>query len=188
MSETANNIRRRFRTRMDGVISENMRNKGVCYHINWGISLMHLRDLASDYEQDKSVAEELWQDNVRESRIMALLLMPVDEFTEEMAMQWVATLPTQEIAELAAMLLFCRLPYASTLCQPLISADKELSQILGFNLLSRLISMDKAPEMNPELLSMVSKACADDAQVSLPVRHAAHNCKTRIETLNLLNP
>ena len=55
---TANDIRRRFRQLMDGVVSENMRLCGTTYHINWGISLTHLQSLASEYEQDMHVIME----------------------------------------------------------------------------------------------------------------------------------
>ena len=76
--EKAKEIRQRFRSRMDGVVSQNMRDRGVVYHINWGISLKHLRELSEEFTPDYHVALELWKDNVRESKIMALMLMPVD--------------------------------------------------------------------------------------------------------------
>ena len=84
--EKAKEIRQRFRSRMDGVVSQNMRDRGVVYHINWGISLKHLRELSEEFTPDYHVALELWKDNVRESKIMALMLMPVDEFAPDISM------------------------------------------------------------------------------------------------------
>ena len=79
-NNTANEIRRSFRSRMNGVVSQNMRSYGSEYRINWGVSLLHLKEMAAEYEPDSEVARILWHDYVRESRIMALLLMPADGF------------------------------------------------------------------------------------------------------------
>lgn len=179
--EIAREIRSRFRTRMDGVVSENMRNKGSEYHVNWGISLLHIRDLAADYEQDIHVALELWKDNVRESKIMALLLMPADEFTADLASVWIDTIPSQEIAEMAAMLLFQNLPYASELGFRLICSQQEYHQVLGYNILSRLISRGMMPNERSldELKDQIASVLSSESQ-PLSVRHAAYNCETKL--------
>ena len=91
-NNTANEIRRSFRSRMNGVVSQNMRSYGSEYRINWGVSLLHLKEMAAEYEPDSEVARILWHDDVRESRIMALLLMPADGFDPETAREWIADL------------------------------------------------------------------------------------------------
>lgn len=183
--ELAREIRSRFRTRMNGIVSENMRNKGVGYHVNWGISLMHLKEMALEYQKDIHVALELWKDNVRESKIMALLLMPSDEFTQDLAEVWIETMPTQEMAEMAAMLLFCRLPYAPELAYRLISQTEPLRQILGYNMLSRIFTEDNLPDARglSELMDQVAMALSED---NLSVRHAAYNCYMKLDSYDKL--
>ncbi len=178
--DVAREIRSRFRTRMNGVVSENMRNKGVGYRVNWGISLMHLKEMAAEYEKDMHVALELWKDNVRESKIMALLLMPADEFTHDLADVWIESMPTQEMAEMAAMLLFQHLPYAPELAYRLIAQTDALQQILGYNMLSRIFSEDNLPDARglSELMDQVRLALEDE---NLSVRHAAYNCYTKLD-------
>ena len=61
----AKEIRQTFRQLMNGVTAQSQREKGVDYHINWGASLGHLRDLAADYGKDYDTAVELWHDDVR---------------------------------------------------------------------------------------------------------------------------
>ena len=156
-----------------------MRQKGSEYRINWGISLLHLRDLAADYAPDLHVALELWNDNVRESKIMALLLMPVKEFTPDIATLWTETLQTQEIAEMAAMLLYQHLPFAPEMAYRLISGIDPLRQILGYNILSRIISQGSIPDARglEELMDQIRLALRED---NLSVRHAAYNCFVKL--------
>ncbi len=183
--DVARSIRQRFRTRMNGVVSENMRNKGMDYRVNWGISLRHLMEMASEYEKDLHVALELWNDNVRESKIMALLLMPAEEFTTDLAELWIESLLTQEMSEMAAMLLFKDLPYAPELAFRLIAQTNPLHQILGYNILSRLFAADNIPDARglAELMDQIRLAINED---NLSVRHAAYNCYQKLSMCDKL--
>ena len=183
--EVAKEIRSRFRSLMDGVVSENMRNSGVQYHINWGVSVMHIKDLAKDYKPDLHVALELWKDNVRESKIIALMLMPAEEFTPDIAGVWVDDIKSQEIAEMAATLLFSKVSYAPEMAYKLISQEGLLYQILGYNILSRLFSEGSIPDVRglDELMDQLCIALNDEHP---SVRHAAYNCFMKLDTCDKL--
>ena len=145
-NNTANEIRRSFRSRMNGVVSQNMRSYGSEYRINWGVSLLHLKEMAAEYEPDSEVARILWHDDVRESRIMALLLMPADGFDPETAREWIADLRNQEMAEMAATLLFSKLTYAPSLALDAMHDANALTRIFAFNLMARLVTNVYIPE------------------------------------------
>ena len=145
-NNTANEIRRSFRSRMNGVVSQNMRSYGSEYRINWGVSLLHLKEMAAEYEPDSEVARILWHDDVRESRIMALLLMPADGFDPETAREWIADLRNQEMAEMAATLLFSKLTYAPSLALDAMHDANALTRIFAFNLMARLVTNGYRPE------------------------------------------
>ena len=51
-NEILKEIKRSFRSMMNGVASHSMREKGVEYKINWGVNLVNLRMLASKYDKD----------------------------------------------------------------------------------------------------------------------------------------
>lgn len=183
--DIAREIRSRFRTRMNGVVSENMRNKGLGYRVNWGMSLQHLREMAAEYSKDIHVALELWKDNVRESKIMALMMMPAEDFTADLAEVWIDSLLTQEMAEMAAMLLFKDLPYAPELAYRLIAQTEPLKQILGYNMLSRLFTNDNLPDARglAEVMDQVKLTLKED---NLSVRHAAYNCYVKLDSCDKL--
>lgn len=102
---------------MNGVASAAMRSSAD-YRVNFGVELPRLSDMAAGISQDKdvtylhSLAQELWKENVRECRILATMLEPTDVFDEELCDIWVSQIHTAELAQIAALHLFSRLPYA----------------------------------------------------------------------------
>ena len=124
---------------MNGVTAQSLREKGLDYHLNWGASLGHLREMARDYEPSHELAMALWKENVRECKILATLLMPHDEMTLDEAWQWARETTMQEIAELVTMNLYQYLPFAKMLALRLIDEDGEMCQLNGYCLLTRLL-------------------------------------------------
>ena len=56
-SEKVKQIKRSFRMFMNGVTAASMREKGLEYKINWGVSQMDLRRMAEQYKGDKALAK-----------------------------------------------------------------------------------------------------------------------------------
>lgn len=178
----AKEIRQSFRLLMNGMTAQSQRDKGVDYHINWGASIGHLRELAADYDKDRDTAIELWHDDVRESKMMAVMLMPVDAFDRLSAEQWIAETPTQEVAEVAVMELYQYLGYAKELAFDLIADNRQMQQIYGYNIIARLLRKDDAIAQE-ELQHIKTAAERVVANVSQPLslRHTANNVLVRIE-------
>ena len=138
LKEIIRDIKSQFRTAMNGVASAQMRESGLSYKVNFGIELPRLRAIAGEYEPNHELAQALWKEGIRESKILAGILMPVDRFFPEVADIWVDQIPAQEIAELTVMNLFVRLPYASTAAFRWISDSRVNFQVCGLLLLTRL--------------------------------------------------
>ena len=85
METIIRSIRNDLRLSMNGIASTSMREKGVHYRMNFGVDLMRIREIASCYTPDAALAEMLWKEDVRELKIIATLLYPVDRFTAESA-------------------------------------------------------------------------------------------------------
>ena len=137
-SEQVKQIKRSFRLYMNGVTSSSMRQKGLDYKINWGVSQMDLRHMAEQYGKDKSLAAALWQENIRECKILATLIMPAADFTASDAMEWAATLSTVEMAETAVFNLFQHMTEAEQFSLMLLANEDKLVRICAYNLVCRL--------------------------------------------------
>ena len=131
-------IKQRFRLMMNGMASQSMREKGLGYSINWGISLPALKTLAEEYGKDYDLAIELWKENIRECKILATLIMPPADMKADLACLWVSQIPNQEVAAMVAFNLFQYIDSAKDLAFKWLASASELEQMCGYSILSRL--------------------------------------------------
>jgi len=144
--EIIKEIKTQLRSSMNGVASQSMREKGLAYKINFGVELPRLKEIAKQYDQNHDLAQTLWKENVRESKILAGMLQPIDTFFPEIADIWVEDIHNSEIAELTCMSLFQYLPYAPAKSFQWMGDEREYVQACGFLLVARLVG--KGGEMN----------------------------------------
>ncbi len=99
---------------MNGIASAAMRQTAD-YRVNWGIELPRIHAIAKEFENEASheLAQVLWNESVRECKILATILMPVERFDEELCDIWVENIRTEEIAQMFCINLMTRLPFAS---------------------------------------------------------------------------
>lgn len=171
-NEKIKEIKRSFRLYMNGVTAQSMREKGVDYHLNWGVSLQHLQEMATQYGKDHELAIGLWKENIRECKILATMIMPPSEFNDDIAMLWVEQIPTQEIAEFLSFNLLQHTEYALPLAMQLLAERDTLPRICGYNLITRLFIKGIYPDERGinEFRDQAENALHDN---SLTLRNAA---------------
>lgn len=138
LHETLKDIKSRFRLFMNGAISQSMREKGMDYKLNFGIEYPRIKEIAAAYPKDHDLAQALWKENIRECKIMAGLLQPVDTFYPEIAEIWIEGMHYPELAEYTVMNLFQHLPYAPQSVYHWMADEREYFQLCGFLLMARL--------------------------------------------------
>lgn len=183
-SEQVKQIKRSFRLYMNGVTSTSMRQKGLDYKINWGVSQMDLRHMAEQYGKDKSLATALWQENIRECKILATLIMPAADFTVSEAMEWAATLSTVEMAETAVFNLFQHMAEAEQLSQLLLENEEKLLRICAYNLVCRLLKRNQ--ECAQQLYAaLFEKAASDLKSADRQLLHPLVNCLDYVSSTDI---
>ncbi len=185
IEEEIKEIKRSFRQMMDGSIAQSMRDKGVDYHLNWGATLPRLREKADGIGKNYDLAIALWKENVRECKILATMIMPSDVVLPEVIDIWMEQTPTQEIAEQAAFNLYQYLPYAPEKAYTWIASDKELYQLCGFHILSRLFMNGQEPNERG-INEFIDQALAALQGESIAVRKAAMASMQRFAELGLV--
>lgn len=189
--ETIAEIKRSFRQIMNGEAARSMHDKGLEYKLNWGASLPDLRSMAAEYGKDYDLAAALWKEDIRECKILATFIMPVEKhdentddgrpcMTADLAELWMEQTETAEIVEIAAMNLYQHLPDAATLAFRWIARDGDLWQIGGYNVLSRLLGRGFGLTER-DMLELRDQADAALQSPSAIVRRAANNCLLRID-------
>ena len=193
VNQIVKEIKQSFRQMMDGAVAQSMRDKGLNYHLNWGATLPRLREMAEEIAKSPkltanspySLAIALWKENVRECKILATMLMPPEQMLPEVCDIWMEQMPSQEMAEQASFNLFQHLPYAARKAYEWMASDKELYQLCGFLVLTRLFMNGQEPNERGinEYIDQLTVALQGS---SLPVRKAALQSVWRFAELGLV--
>ena len=185
IQEQVKDIKKSFRLLMDGKTAQSMRDKGVVYKLNWGASIPMLYEKAQEIGKNYDLAIELWKENVRECKILATMLMPADQMLPEVVDIWMEQTDSQEIAEQAAFNLYQHLPYAADKAFQWLASDKELYQLCGYHILTRLF-MNKQEPNERGINEFIDQALAALQGPSLIVRKAAMQSIIRFTELGIV--
>lgn len=170
---------------MNGTASHSMREKGSDYHVNWGVSFLDLKQMATEIGQDYTLAIELWKEDVRECKILATLIMPPAEMPEEVAEIWMEQTRTQEMAEMQAFNLYQHVGYAPAIAYRWMAREGEVYQVCAYNILSRLFMKGQQPNERG-IHEFLDQAIAAMQSGSAGVRHAAMNAVSRFADLGVM--
>ncbi len=99
---------RLLKKEMNGAVADSMREKGMEYPLNYGVSIPVLRRIAAAYAPDHPLARLLYQQQVRELRLAALTVADPACVTEQELEFWAEGVSTTEVAEHLASTLMCR--------------------------------------------------------------------------------
>ncbi len=131
-------IQKAIRLSMNGVVADSMKDHGLHYKKNYGVTTLRLKEIARDYAQDLPLADRLWLLGIRETMLLATLLAPATGFPEGKAKKWSIDCTNQELIEQACMNLFQHLPYAVPFAMECIMHTESHVQSTGFTLALRV--------------------------------------------------
>ena len=121
-----NEIKKELRASMNGILSARMREAGMPFKLIFGVELPRLQSIAKEFPQDAELAQELWQQNIRETKLLAIMLMPPSSFTSEVANTWKETMVTAEEAQVMAMMLLSKAKEAEEISLAWLKEGKPL--------------------------------------------------------------
>ena len=124
---------------MNGVLSAQMRQAKMPYKLVFGVELPRLQAIAAEFACNRELAQALWNENIRECKILATLLMPRDEMCPEIADIWVDEMPTAEIAQICTMHLLSQETWSAELAFQWIATNNTMRQLCGFLIIARLL-------------------------------------------------
>ncbi len=124
---------------MNGVVSAHQRKQGLNYKINFGVEIPRIKSIAENYPKSKQLAQELWQQNIRECKLLAIFLMPKDEFSTSDADNWIEETQFTEIADHLVMKLLVHEDCAIDKALHRIEEGKGLAPYCGYLTLSHMM-------------------------------------------------
>lgn len=158
IKNTVRQIKTELRLSMNGVVSSLQRKQGLDYKINFGVEIPRIKSIAMGYEKSRSLAVALWNENIRECRMLAVFLMPVEEFTPTDAAEWIAASEFTELSDHLAMRLLSWLPNAEEHAVGWCSHPDFMYRYCGFLTLSHLLRRGKELDTVTEERFLVAAA------------------------------
>ena len=182
----------RIRHLKNGETAAQMKALGVEYRINWGASVISLRELAAKYAKNHLLALKLWNKQWRETMILATLLEDPAELTEEQMDYWTKSFETPELAEQAVANLYVCSKFAFIKALEYCCGKKHLVRYTGLHLMGRLALVDKKAidEMFDPFFDVILPLSKDPALGDLFYRSmlllARRNEEMRIKCMDFL--
>lgn len=167
-------IKQHLRSMMNGPLAQSMREKGLRYRVIFGVEWPRLVEFAQQIGKDHQLAQDLWKEDIRECRLLAGLVQPVETFYPEIADIWLSDMHYPEEAQYTVLSLFQHMPCASQKAFEWIAADDDMHQLCGFLLLARIF-MRGDPLMLKSEYEYLDQASASLRSHSLAVRKAAYD-------------
>lgn len=183
ITEEIRKIKQELRLSMNGVASAFMREGGLNYKLNFGVEIPRLQSIAKDFQPNHDLAQTLWKENIRECKILAGMLQPVNSFYPEIAEIWIENMPNAEIAQLTVINLFQKLPYASEKAFQWIAREEEMFQLCGYLLLARLFMQGKQLNERSEN-EFIDQAAASIQHADGTLKKAIINALIKYEEIN----
>ena len=167
-------IKRDFRSLMNGTAAASLREKGLHYRLIFGVEWPQLMRLSAEIGKDHDLAQALWKEDIRECRLLAGLIQPVETFSLELADVWIETMHYPEEAQYTVLSLFQHLPHVSEAAFNWIARSEEMYRLCGWLVLARLF-MKGLPLNTRSEYVFIDQAETSLQDPSLAVRVAARN-------------
>lgn len=176
IKETITAIKKELRLSMNGVISTLQRKQGLDYKINFGVEIPRIKNIASAHDKSRELAITLWNENIRECKLLAIFLMPADRFTVNDANEWIASTRFTEIADNLAMYLLCMIPNAMKVALDWLKEKDEMFKYCACLTLSHLFRKGEFISENQEemFLNAIGEILDNENAVGKITRLCAH--------------
>jgi|GEM_PF-1531894 len=102
----------RLRREMNGAVSAAMKERGISYNLNYGVSIPTIKEVAGQYAPNHQLAEALWRQDVRELKLAAVFIEDPAQMTPAQMEQWMDGSQTSELVEQMSMTLLWKVPGA----------------------------------------------------------------------------
>ncbi|MBQ5645019.1 MAG: DNA alkylation repair protein [Bacteroidaceae bacterium] len=167
-------IKKAFRLSMNGVVSTLQRRQGLDYKINFGVEIPRLKSIADRYEKNEELATTLWQDNIRECKMLAIFLMP-EEGYNTVAEKWIGETRFTEIADQLAMHMLSRMPNALEKALQWTRCDEGLFRYCGYMTISHMLRRGTELDREQEAALFDSLTCLPAEREHSVTIKCAHN-------------
>lgn len=136
-----------IRRYMNGPVSVSLADFGIGYTVNYGVAVTELKKIAEGYKGNHELALVLFQEDIRECKIIASLIADPDKVTGEMVDTWAQSFTNIEIVEQVCTNLLWKTDCALSRSIEWCLGDDELLQKAGLLIVARSTSRFEVKDM-----------------------------------------
>lgn len=168
MKEIVKNTKQQFFAYRNGIVADYLRKAGDPHKVIFGLNLPQIMQIGAMLGKNKDLATAFWTDEngCRESRLLAPMLMPGEEFTIDEALQWCQSVECIEVADVLCHRLLRNTSYANQLAQNLMTSSNVMMQYLALRLWANLLAIEKVAD-KAELWQIAQQYACNDALASV---------------------
>jgi len=181
------NIRKKLRSLSNPKAVEGMARFGINPENTYGVSVPNLRKMAKEIGRNHSLAQQLWNSGIHESRILASMVDDPNQVTKKQMDAWIKDFDSWDVCDQCCMNLFDKTPMAWEKAVEWTNREKEFEKRAGFALMACLAWHDKeAPDKKFLVFLLAIKRETEDERnyVKKAVNWALRNIGKRNFNLN----
>ncbi len=157
-------VLRKLESLSDSKNTEGMKRFGITGNKVYGVSIPDLRRIAKEIGKNHELALRLWEEDSRETRILASMIDEVDRVDEEQMERWVRGFDSWEVCDQVCMNLFWMHNLAYRKAKEWACREEEFVKRAGFALMAVLAWKDKQTgnERFEEFLGIIKENSEDE--------------------------
>lgn len=176
----------RVRQRMNGAVVESMRESGIIYKVNYGVTIPELQQIAQPFKGDHDLAIRLFEEDIRECKIMASMIDDPEKVTGDQIDSWSEEFNNHEIIEQVCNNLFWKSDFALARSYEWCLDEDALLKKAGLLVVGHKASDASIKDLafEPYINIVEELAETEDELVSNSAIYALRQIAKRSETLN----
>ncbi len=131
MDEKVIDIITQIKQRMNGAVAESMRESGIVYKVNYGVTIPELQQIAQPYKGNHELAIQLFEQDIRECKIIASMIDEATKVTGDQIDNWSEDFNNIEIVEQVCINLLWKSDFALPRSYEWCIDDDELMKKAG---------------------------------------------------------
>ena len=145
-------IKKGFRQSMNADLSNSMRAHGFDYNIIFGVPAPRIKFIASGFEPNMNLAMYLWNENVRESKVISTYLFPLNELNIDIVRGLISEVKYTEIADFLSRNVLVNIDSVKDIIIENISSDNHLKRYIGMRLFTILLQRNEIEVIDFDLV------------------------------------
>ena len=186
MEEKVKEITALIKQRMNGAVVESMRESGIVYKVNYGVTIPELQQIAQPYKDDHELAIRLFEEDIRECKIIASMIDDSAKVTGDQIDAWSESFSNVEIVEQVCNNLLWKSDFALPRSYEWCLEDDELLKKAGLLIIGHRASDTNIKDsvFEPYINIVEDLAETEDELVSNSAIYALRQIAKRSESLN----